>query len=196
MSEVDYTDRMILALRAKYKEQQNEQTDTRTGIAIGLSQQELYRETLFGERCSILLPMVLTDMDSSLITVKYPNRNRPQIIKTDSDNDATITFSLLPPQETGESLDIVMYAKSLRSDMKKVWKQNVFYDTGKVIAEGHTVAWMDFKAFCMDGSIYGMLFLFQAGTQIILGNFHCSFVQYDIWKPVILKLLTTIQIYE
>lgn len=196
MSEVDYTDRMILALRAKYKEQQNEQTDTRTGIAIGLSQQELYRETLFGERCSILLPMVLTDMDSSLIAVKYPNRNRPQIIKTDSDNDATITFSLLPPQETGESLDIVMYAKSLRSDMKKVWKQNVFYDTGKVIAEGHTVAWMDFKAFCMDGSIYGMLFLFQAGTQIILGNFHCSFVQYDIWKPVILKLLTTIQIYE
>lgn len=89
-----------------------------------------------------------------------------------------------------------MYAKRLRGDMKKVWKQNVFYDMGKVTADGHTVAWMDFKAFCMDGSIYSLLFLFQAGNQMILGNFHCSFVQYDIWKPVILKLLTTIQIYE
>lgn len=196
MNEAEYTDRMILALRAKYKEQQNEQTDTRAGIAIGLSQQELYREALLEERCSIMLPAVLSDMDSSLIAVKYPNRNRPQIIKTDSDNDATITFSLLPVQKAGEPPDIVMYAKRLRGDMKKVWKQNVFYDMGKVTADGHTVAWMDFKAFCMDGSIYSLLFLFQAGNQMILGNFHCSFVQYDIWKPVILKLLTTIQIYE
>ncbi len=196
MNEVEYADRIILALREKCKEQQSGQTDTETVITIGLSQQELYREEMFEQRCSILLPVILTDMDSSMIRAKYPNNNRPQIIKTDQDNDATITFSLMPLQEAEKPVDILMYMRNLRIDMKKIWKQNVFYDLGKTMAGGDMIGWMDFKAFCMDGSIYCMLFLFQAGEQMILGNFHCSFIQYDIWKPVILKLLTTIQIYE
>ena len=196
MNEVEYADRIILALREKCKEQQSGQTDTETVITIGLSQQELYREEMFEQRCSILLPVILTDMDSSMIRAKYPNNNRPQIIKTDQDNDATIMFSLMPLQEAEKPVDIMMYMRNLRIDMKKIWKQNVFYDLGKTMAGGDMIGWMDFKAFCMDGSIYCMLFLFQAGEQMILGNFHCSFIQYDIWKPVILKLLTTIQIYE
>jgi hypothetical protein len=35
--------------------------------------------------------------------------------------------------------------------------------------------------------------MFQAQAQSVLGNFHCSFQIYDIWKSVIIKLLTTIQ---
>ena len=195
-NEAEYADRMILALREKCKERQSGQTDTGTEIAVGLSQQELYREEMFGHKYSILLPVILADMDSSIIRAKYPNNNRPQIIKTDQDNDVTMTFSIMPGQETEEQTDILLYMRSLRNDMKKIWKQNVFYDLGKVMAGGHTVGWMDFKAFCIDGSIYSLMFLFQAGEQMVLGNFHCSFVQYDIWKPVILKLLTTIQVYE
>ena len=42
-------------------------------------------------------------------------------------------------------------------------------------------------------SFYSLLFMFQAQAQSVLGNFHCSFQIYDIWKSVIIKLLTTIQ---
>ncbi len=42
-------------------------------------------------------------------------------------------------------------------------------------------------------SFYSLLFMFQAQAQSVLGNFHCSFQIYDIWKPVIIKILTTIQ---
>ena len=72
--------------------------------------------------------------------------------------------------------------------MKKIWKQNVFYDTGEVMAENTPVAWMDFRAYCLDGNLYSMLFIFQMREQAVLGNFHCSFPKYDIWKPVILKI--------
>ena len=75
----------------------------------------------------------------------------------------------------------------------KIWKQNVFYDRGEISAAGEPVVWMDLRAYCLDGSLYMILFMFQIEEQIVLGNFHCSFPQYDIWKPVVLKLLTTIQ---
>ena len=81
----------------------------------------------------------------------------------------------------------------IRNDMRKIWKQNVFYDIGEVVAENTPVAWMDFKAYCLDGNLYSLLFMFQTQARSILGNFHCSFPIYDIWKPVVLKLLTTIQ---
>ena len=84
--------------------------------------------------------------------------------------------------------------KKIQDDMKKIWKQNVFYDMGEVYADMLPVAWMDFKSFCLNGSLYNLLFLFDFEERTVLGNFHCVFSEYDIWKPVVLKLLTTIQI--
>ena len=78
--------------------------------------------------------------------------------------------------------------------IQKIWKQYVFYDIGEIVADNIPVAWMDFKAFCINGMIYSMLFLFQIEEQAVLGNFHCVFPKYDIWKPAVLKLLTTIQV--
>ena len=98
------------------------------------------------------------------------------------------------PQTGGEEQRQVSEKMAvIRNDMKKIWKQNVFYDTGEVMAENTPVAWMDFKAYCLDGNLYSLLFMFQTQAQTVLGNFHCSFTIYDIWKPLVLKLLTTIQ---
>ena len=141
-----------------------------------------------------MLPEILSDMNARYRMVKYRNQNRPQVIKTDSNADATVTFSLLPMADVENAPDISTQIEKLYGDMKKVWKQYVFYDTGQVEAEGLSIGWMDFRSFCMDGSIYNLLFMFQAEEQIVLGNFHCSFPQYDIWKPVMLKLLATIQV--
>ena len=70
--------------------------------------------------CSILLPEIMTDMESAA--------------------------------------DISAQMKKVHDDMEKVWKQNVFYDTGQITIEELAVAWMDFRSFCMDGSIYNLLF--------------------------------------
>ena len=114
-------------------------------------------------------------------------------IGTDRDNGAAITFSILPQTGEEEQRQVSEQMAVIRNDMKKIWKQNVFYDIGEVMAENTPVAWMDFKAYCLDGNLYSLLFMFQTQAQTVLGNFHCSFPIYDIWKPVVLKLLTTIQ---
>mgnify|MGYP001037693212 FL=1 len=191
--ENEYIDTQILALRSKYHEIQSENQPVGNEIQIGTDRAALYKADLFGGACSIMLPETMTDRGAADREVIYQNRNRPQIIKADRERGAAITFSMLPQTGGEEQRQVSEQMAVIRSDMKKIWKQNVFYDTGEVMAENTPVAWMDFKAYCLDGNLYSLLFMFQTQAQTVLGNFHCSFPIYDIWKPLVLKLLTTIQ---
>ena len=191
--ENEYIDTQILALRSKYHEIQSENQPVGNEIQIGTDRAALYKSDLFDGACSIMLPEIMTDMDSTDRTVIYQNRNRPQIIKADRDSGAAITFNILSQTGEEEQRQVSEQMSVIRNDMKKIWKQNVFYDIGEVMAENTPVAWMDFKAYCLDGNLYSLLFMFQTQAQTVLGNFHCSFPIYDIWKPLVLKLLTTIQ---
>ena len=191
--ENEYIDTQILALRSKYHEIQSENQPVGNEIQIGTDRAALYKADLFDGACSIMLPETMTDMGAADREVIYQNRNRPQIIKADRERGAAITFSMLPQTGGEEQRQVSEQMAVIRSDMKKIWKQNVFYDTGEVMAENTPVAWMDFKAYCLDGNLYSLLFMFQTQAQTVLGNFHCSFPIYDIWKPLVLKLLTTIQ---
>lgn len=191
--ETEYLDQTILALRAKYL--QNKPADEAAGgeLVVGTKKIPLHREALFDHKCSIMLPVILRDMRETERGIKYRGGKLPRIIKTDADRDAAITFDILPVSEQGEPENVLTALEQIRNDMKKVWKQNVFYDIGETQADGLPVAWMDFRAFCLDGSLYSMIFLFRLEEQTVMGNFHCSFAQYDAWKPAILRSLTTIQ---
>lgn len=191
--ENEYIDTQILALRSKYHEIQSENQPVGNEIQIGTDRAALYKADLFDGACSIMLPETMTDMGAADREVIYQNRNRPQIIKADRESGAAITFSMFPQTGEEEQRHVSEQMAVIRNDMKKIWKQNVFYDIGEVVAENTPVAWMDFKAYCLDGNLYSLLFMFQTQAQTVLGNFHCSFPIYDIWKPLVLKLLTTIQ---
>lgn len=193
MGKTEYADRLILALRSKYREKQAERLPAEKEIVIGGKKTALRREMLFEGKCSILLPEIMADMDFVSRMTRYRSPNRPQIIKTDYGSGAAMTFSLIPMTDRLEGESLSEQMERTRSDIKKVWKQNVFYDQGEILADGDPVVWMDFRAFCLDGSLYTMLFMFQVEEQIALGNFHCSFPQYDTWKPAVLKLLATVQ---
>ena len=191
--ENEYIDTQILALRSKYHEIQSENQPVGNEIQIGTDRAALYKADLFDGACSIMLPETMTDMGAADREVIYQNRNRPQIIKADRESGAAITFSMFPQTGEEEQRQVSEQMAVIRNDMRKIWKQNVFYDIGEVMAENTPVAWMDFKAYCLDGNLYSLLFMFQTQAQTVLGNFHCSFPIYDIWKPLVLKLLTTIQ---
>lgn len=193
MGKTEYADKVILTLRSKYREKQDEQLQADKEIIIGGKRLALHREILFDGKCSILLPEIMIDMDYLNKRVRYRSQNRPQIIKTDYESGATITFSLLSGDDMAEVGDISSQLEKMRNDIRKIWKQNVFYDKGEILANELSVVWMDFKAFCLDGGLYVMLFIFNTETQTVLGNFHCSFPQYDIWKAAVLNLLATVQ---
>lgn len=187
-----FDDRMIAAFRAKYDQAEAEQEPVSEKILIGNGRISLRRESLFEGKCSMMLPDIMEDMAYEDRMVKY-RHHRPPVIKTDENGDVTITFNKIPLSEMKEAENTYEMLLQIQSDMKKVWKQNVFYDTGEERADGLDVAWMDFKGFCLDGSLYSMIFIFRVEEQLIMGNFHCSFPQYDVWKPVIRKLLATIR---
>lgn len=193
MERTEYADEIILILRSIYQKKQAEQVPVENDIIIGGKKITLNREILFEGKCSILLPEIMVDMDYPNRVIRYRNPNRPQIIKTDYKSGATMTFNLLPITDKTEVKSLSEQLEKTRNDIMKVWKQNVFYDQGEISADGEPVVWMDFRAYCLDGSLYTILFMFQVEEQTVLGNFHCSFPQYDIWKPVIIKLLTTVQ---
>lgn len=194
MLEAEYKDKIILALRQKYIQKQAETQDIGSNIWIGTKKEPLHRERLFQEKCSMLLPECLMDMGEVEAATRYRSINRPQIIKAQKQGDAVLTFSLTTMEECREKPGITDRMTGLRQDMKRLWKQNVFYDTGTVQAGELEIPWMDMKGFCLNGSFYCLMFLFEIEEDMVLGNFHCGFPQYDIWKPVMLKLLTTIKV--
>ena len=160
MKDREYIDRTILALRLKYKEYVEEGSFLEDKVFIGTEKITLQREELFEGKCSILLPSILTDMDKRTQRIKYKNENRPPIIKGDSGQNAAITFQMIKEEKETSRKSIIEKRNKLKEDMRKIWKQYVFYDTGEVEGENDKVAWMDFKSFCLDNQLYCLIFLF------------------------------------
>ena len=190
-----YPDRIILALRKKQQIIQLENTS----MEELLEKKEIAgfsRKYFAGQKFSLFLPEELQEMPEGEQIVKYPNRNRPEIILTDKDRDATLTFSRLSLTGEQKNKGVKNRLMVIQREMKKRWKQQVFYETGVVKARQMDVAWMDYRGFCLDGSLYNLLFLFFLPGEMVLGNFHCRFIHYDRWKTIILKLLETIELTE
>ncbi len=183
MKQDAYPDKLILELRRKCRQ---EQSDALVG-----EQKEFKRVILCDGLCTIRLPSYMHAMKQRERLIKYRNAMMPEIIIADGNSDATFTFS--PAGQADEMQNLEQGVERLRQDMQKVWKQAVFYDMGTVKTGEVPVSWMDCKTFCLDGSLYCLLFLFEIQGQLILGNFHCSFSKYDRWKPTVLRVLETIE---
>jgi len=176
-------DQLILENRRKYRQDQPD---------AFVQEQQGFREiSLYDGLCTIMLPAYMHEMERRNRFAKYRSLTRPDVVITDKDADAAFTFSRAgQAAETGEPEQRM---EKLRADMQKVWKRAVFYDMGMVMAGEIPVPWMDCKTFCLDGGLYCLLFLIEIQGQLILGNFHCSFPQYDKWKPMVLRALATIK---
>ena len=189
----EYGSEFIPALKYHYVQKRIQKQKIRKYAWIGMDKIPVHRESLFGGKCSILLPDTLTDMEVTNEIVGYRSLQSPQIVKAETNGNAVLTFSLIPKAEAGrEAMDDSRLGK-LRQDMKKKWKQDVYYGTGEVQAGGLKVPWMDLKSFCEKGNIYSFIFLFDINEDTVLGNFYCHFQHYAVWKPVIPKLLATLE---
>lgn len=188
----EYPDKTILELRKLYRETAGENRPTEDEIWLGGSPVAVSRVELFQGKCSMVLPEIMEDMPAFERTVRYRNKNRPPVIKAVSDRTAAFTLDFYREEEKRE-MPVSERLFAIQKDMEKVYKQNVFYDAGILKAEDFPVAWMDYRAFGAGGSFYVMTFLFETGGEIFIGNFHCSFKKYDIWKPVWKTLLATIK---
>lgn len=190
----EYGSEFILAFKYQYVQKRIQKQTIKKYVWIGTDKIPVHRESLFEGRCSMLLPDSLIDMKVTDEMVGYRSLQSPQIIKATANGNAVLTFGLMPKEEAGlEEMDVSDRLRKLRQDMKKRWEEDVYYGTGEVQAVGLKVPWMDLKSFCAKGNIYSFIFLFDINGDIVLGNFYCHFQHYAIWKPVIPKLLATLE---
>lgn len=162
-----------------------------------MSKTPVHRESLLGGKCSMLLPNTFIDMKIADDIAGYRSLWIPQSIKTTAAEDAVLSFGLVTESESGtEGMAVTDRLEKLQLDMKRRWKQDVYYGTGQVQADGGKVVWMDLKSFSAKGSMYSFIFLFEIKGEVVFGNFFCSFEQYLVWKPVMQKLIATIEVQE
>ena len=92
--EKECVDKMILALRNKYREKLAQELPVGKEIQAGASSIPLRREEIFRGKCTMLLPETIRDLDRKKAAVKYRSLNRPQVIKSDSKGDVSFTFKI------------------------------------------------------------------------------------------------------
>lgn len=179
---------VIGVFRYRYAQKRFEKRKVKKYVQLGIDKVRVHRESLLGGKCSMLLPNTFIDMKIADDVAGYRSRWIPQSIKTTMAEDAVLSFGLVTEAESGtEGMAVSDRLEKLQQDMKRRWKQDVYYGTGQVQADGGKVAWMDLKSFSAKGSMYSFIFLFEIKGEVAFGNFFCSFEQYLIWKPVMCK---------
>ena len=162
----------------------------------------LARKMFFEGAFSMMLPEDWTDMSALEMAAGYRTCSGERTIRKAPDGEAVLVLSRIfeNEEEKEEDMDrkpfpeLQVLWETTQENMKKLYRQNVFYDNGTVYAGELPIFWQDMKAFCLSGSIYCLIFLFRTGTSYVSGNFHCDFEKYVMWRPAMLKLLRTIWI--
>lgn len=195
----EYYDRMILTLREKYRQEQTEQMEgNEDEVWGGTGGTILARKMFFEGAFSMMLPEDWTEMSALETAAGYRTCIGERTIRKAPDGGAVLVLSRLPGNEEDKdretSLELQVLWETIRENMKILYRQNVFYDNGTVYAGELPVFWQDMKAFCLSGSIYCLIFLFETDAGRVAGNFHCDFEKYVKWRPAMLKLLRTIRI--
>lgn len=199
----EYYDRMILTLREKYRQEQTEQMEGNEDEAWGGTDGTILARKMFFEGAfSMMLPEDWTDMSALEMAAGYRTCSGERTIRKAPDGGAVLVLSRIFENEEKKEEDmdrkplpeLQVLWETTQENMKKLYRQNVFYDNGTVYAGELPIFWQDMKAFCLSGSIYCLIFLFRTGTSYVSGNFHCDFEKYVMWRPAMLKLLRTIWI--
>ena len=102
-------------------------------VIIDEEEYNFTRTILCDNKVSILLPEEFADMPLEIAKQKYPMEQRPQIIKTNTDQSVNFAFNLFPEPFTGEQAGEAV--KSFKTLIKRMHPGNRFF-TEKVEQPG------------------------------------------------------------
>lgn len=123
------------------------------------------------------------------------SKNRPEMILVNPHEHAGLTFQNAILENGMTVIDLEAEGERIRRILKQADGKNVFYDQGNVSGTIPAL-WFDYKSFAADERVYNMMFLILSDRKMMVGTFYCIFKDYDKWRPVILRMLETIQTEE
>lgn len=177
-------------IKAINEYKQEAQGDIYNGYTIKEYTYNFERVKLFEEKLSIMLPIVFEEMDEEFKKTKYPNENRPQIIKTSLDGYVNFTFSLFDVDLAEESLPPLK--GQMKNMLRKIQPSTLFFESKDDEANNTKISWFDFKSFALDGTIYNLICIAPIGGKYLHCLFNCKFSEKDLWKPAMIQVVQSI----
>lgn len=162
------------------------------GIYILEENVEFVRIDLFDNRLNMMVPKKFFDMPLNIAKLKYPTEQRPQIIKTNENYDINLTFSLLNVELKNENVYEVR--DGLKNILQNIQPSIVVQELGGLKRVNFDIAWFDFKSPAADAPLYNIMYCISLDNQLMQGVFNCPYVLKELWNPVFLQLLNSIQI--
>ena len=187
-NDINFIDKEIISLKKRKQKDKLRTTIGENNILIENKIISLVRENLFENKFSIKLPSNFEYMEDELARIKYFSNYRPQIIKWNEEESATIGFS----QIFNCNMEMKELCKEVYHTIFSLFPQNVFYNRELIKFNDIEVYWFDYKSFAIDIDLYNILFMFKIKNDLILGNFNCIFDKFEDWNLAMLKMLETI----
>ena len=192
MRDGDYADSQIIKLRKLHRGlfwRLNLEND-----AVPIRKERVYfsyRDILDG-KARMLLPDHFTPMPETLIWLRYPSENRPQLILSGKDPTDNIGVSCV--ERNGRDLQKALVV--MREAIRETMPESVFYDTGSITAKNCTGYWFEYKSFTINDEAYNLQFLLGSEQAILLGVFNCSMRFFEDWRTAIIKSLAYTEMFE
>lgn len=184
---MEYLDEEVLEFRKSLKK--NKYCSIEKGVYIGDEIIHFEEMMLFDKKVKIMLPDTFVDMPSSIIKLKYPSEQRPQIIKTSLDTTVNFTFSLF--NQKFETSQVRHGIEQCREIIRKVNPAFLYYDL--VVEDEKSIGWFDFKSYGLDEQIYNVMYVTPVEGKMLHGIFNCRYRDVMDWKHVVHQVLMSIE---
>lgn len=180
---------VIVGMKNKYK------TGTYGNIYSGVYIEEILYEfqevPLFGEKATIMLPLVFSDMPEEIAKAKYPNSGRPQIIKMNSDGSINCCFSILEQKLDDEGIETT--ANEIKDILKKLHLTEAFLMECVETTSTNKFSWFTYKNNTLNGALFNHMFITTVNGNMVQGMFNCPYREMDLWKMVMKEMMLTLR---
>lgn len=183
-------DKQLLEIKKQKKREEFQSLET--GFYINDLLVEFERISIEPILIHMMLPNTFVTMPQSMVKVKYPSENRPQLIKTSLDTTVNFTFNRLPNGVHRDHLEAA--ADQLQAVIKRTSPANVFFDKKKEKTEDDTpLCWFDYKGYAIDEQIYYMMYILPLkGDRLLHGTFNCKYQHMEEWKEAARQAILSI----
>ena len=130
------------------------------------------KEEFFQSHIQVMLPEVFVDLPEDIRRMKYPNEQRPPIIKSNLEEGMDFTFNILDYPKEFRTIDKVsQFMKNVLKTMNPAFQ---FYEEKVERLGDMEMAWFDFKSFGLDGNMYNIYYFIHLCTILSTSGFFSS----------------------
>lgn len=152
---------------------------------------ELKERKVLNGKITLLLPLGFTQMDKSVLLMKYPNTaNRPTEVYTNDKGSINIAFNhtenTISEQKLSQVQAVIQQQLSSTNGVE-------ILKTDKLKINGSEFVTIEFISNAIDTKIYNAMFITTLNGKLLLGTFNCTVNDLNKWKPISKKIISSIK---